>query len=102
MGIKGDIRIAVYHARNFIGGKMSAIKMFQFCFNTSFMDPEASSIRLPKSVMNLNSYQCSEINITKRFLLLSPDMSPKITSFTPGRVWMVSLSMTLPSSLPSS
>lgn len=48
MGVCGDIRVAVYHARNFIGGKMSAIKMFQTCFNTSFLDPEASSMLLPK------------------------------------------------------
>ncbi|KAL5251139.1 hypothetical protein ACHWQZ_G016755 [Mnemiopsis leidyi] len=49
MGVCGDIRIVVYHARNFIGGKMSAIKMFQLCFNTSFLDPECASLRLPKS-----------------------------------------------------
>ena len=28
---------------------MSAIKMFQFCFNTAFIEPDAASIRLPKS-----------------------------------------------------
>ena len=47
--VSGDVRIAVYHARNYIGGKMSAIKMFQLCFNTAFINPECGEIKLPKS-----------------------------------------------------
>ena len=51
-------RVVVYHARNYIGGKMSAIKMFQFCFNTSFLDTNCSSMRFPKFVpaVSLSAY----------------------------------------------
>ena len=52
MGVCGDVRIALYHARNFIGGKMSAIKMFQVCFNTSFIEPECSSLTFSKSKLD--------------------------------------------------
>lgn len=52
MGVSGDVKIAVYHARNFIGGKMSAIKMFQFCFNTAFIDPECSVLSLPRTKLD--------------------------------------------------
>ena len=48
MAVKGDVRVAVFHARNYIGGKMSAIKMFQFCFNTSFINPAQTSLELAK------------------------------------------------------
>ena len=63
--VTGDVRVAVYHARNFIGGKMSAMKMFQVCFNTAFVNPDCVEMKLPK--LRLDGIGRNESKFDPRF-----------------------------------